>query len=61
MSAKEQNTMETAQAPETQQPTCPPGGILYTVRAGDTLFSIANRFGIPLDCLRRFNPGGRRP
>jgi spore coat assembly protein SafA len=39
-----------------QQPACPPGGILYTVRQGDTLSGIASRFGIPLDCLRRFNP-----
>ncbi len=52
-----ENPVEQAQVPETtQQPTCPPGGFLYTVRPGDTLFSIANRFGVPLDCLRRFNP-----
>ncbi|NLW59185.1 MAG: LysM peptidoglycan-binding domain-containing protein, partial [Firmicutes bacterium] len=38
------------------QPQCPPGGFLYTVRAGDTMFNIANRFGIPLNCLIRFNP-----
>ena len=37
-------------------PTCPPGGTLYTIRPGDTLFAIASRFGIPLDCLIRFNP-----
>ena len=53
---KEENIIEKNQVSEVNQPVCPPGGILYTVRAGDTLFSIANCFGIPLDCLRRFNP-----
>ncbi|NLW56575.1 MAG: LysM peptidoglycan-binding domain-containing protein, partial [Firmicutes bacterium] len=42
--------------PTPPQPFCPPGGFLYTVRAGDTMFNIANRFGVPLNCLIRFNP-----
>ncbi|MGE5553767.1 MAG: LysM peptidoglycan-binding domain-containing protein [Betaproteobacteria bacterium] len=36
-------------------PTCP-GGTLYTVQAGDTMFAIARRFGVTLDQLRRANP-----
>lgn len=37
-------------------PPCP-GGNFYTIRAGDTLFSIARRFGISVDDLREANPG----
>lgn len=37
--------------------TCPPGSTVYTIRAGDTFFSIARRFGISVDALQRANPG----
>jgi LysM repeat protein len=36
---------------------CPPGTFTYTVRAGDTFFSIARRFGTTVDALIRANPG----
>ncbi|MFO8060587.1 MAG: LysM peptidoglycan-binding domain-containing protein [Bacillota bacterium] len=35
---------------------CPPGWRRYTVRSGDTMFSIAERFGVSLDQLIRANP-----
>ncbi len=34
-----------------------PGGTLYTIRAGDTLFSIAQRFNVTVDAILRANPG----
>ena len=37
------------------QPPCP-GGFLYTVRTGDTLFGLARRFGLPLAALLAANP-----
>lgn len=37
-------------------PSCP-DGTLYTVRAGDTLRRIAQRFGVTLDALMAANPG----
>ncbi|MEW6080479.1 MAG: SafA/ExsA family spore coat assembly protein [Bacillota bacterium] len=36
-------------------PACP-GGFLYTVRRGDTLFTIAQRFGVSLQAIIRANP-----
>jgi len=33
-----------------------PGGQLYTVRRGDSMFTIAQRFGIPLSRLIAANP-----
>ncbi len=36
-------------------PPCP-GGSIYTVRSGDTMFLIARRFNIPLDRLIAANP-----
>ncbi|NMB02065.1 MAG: SafA/ExsA family spore coat assembly protein [Firmicutes bacterium] len=35
---------------------CPPGTFSYTVRAGDSMFTIAQRFGVSLDALIRANP-----
>ena len=37
------------------QPPCP-GGFLYTVQAGDTLFGLARRFGLSLATLLAANP-----
>ena len=36
---------------------CPPGSQSYTVRAGDTYFSLAQRFGTTVEELIRVNPG----
>ena len=38
------------------QPSCP-GGTLYTIRAGDTLFSLARRFNTTVDAILMANPG----
>lgn len=35
---------------------CPPNTFAYTVRAGDTMFTIARQFGISLDALISANP-----
>ena len=34
-----------------------PGGFLYTIRAGDTFFSLASRFNVTLQALLSANPG----
>ncbi len=34
-----------------------PGGFLYVIRAGDTFFSIARRYGIAVEALIAANPG----
>jgi spore coat assembly protein SafA len=39
-----------------QSTTCPPGTFSYTVQPGDTMFSIAQRFGVSLDALIAANP-----
>jgi len=41
--------------PAPPTPPCP-DGFLYTVRPGDTMFRIAQRFGVSLDALIRANP-----
>ena len=34
-----------------------PGGTLYTIRAGDTLFALAQRYNTTVDAILRANPG----
>lgn len=34
-----------------------PGGFLYTIRAGDTFFALASRFGVTVQALTSANPG----
>ncbi|MBO8137203.1 MAG: LysM peptidoglycan-binding domain-containing protein [Desulfotomaculum sp.] len=41
---------------KTRQPICP-GGIPYTIRPGDTFYSIARWYGVSLDDLIAANPG----
>jgi len=36
---------------------CPPGTMEYTIRAGDTFFSLARRFGTTVEAIQRANPG----
>jgi len=38
------------------QPLCP-GGTLYTIRAGDTIYNLANRYNVSVDDILRANPG----
>lgn len=45
--------MRSLQVPE--PPACP-GGTIYTIRPGDTMFRIANRYGIGLNDLIAANP-----
>ncbi len=39
------------------QPVPCPGGFIYTIVAGDTLFSIANRFNTSVQAILQANPG----
>ena len=36
--------------------TCPPGSIIYTIRPGDTFFSLAQRFNTTVAAIERANP-----
>ncbi|MBO5407778.1 MAG: glucosaminidase domain-containing protein [Bacteroidales bacterium] len=47
---------EAQPAPKTEQPTAPVGET-YTIKAGDTLYSIARRYGTTVDEITRLNPG----
>ena len=38
-------------------PAVCPGGVFYTIRAGDTLYTIALRFGTSVDAIIAANPG----
>lgn len=35
---------------------CPPGTFAYTIKAGDTFFSLAQRFNTTVDAIQRANP-----
>ena len=37
-------------------PPCP-NGFLYTIRAGDTLFALSQRFNVSVESIMRANPG----
>ncbi|MBQ7017378.1 MAG: glucosaminidase domain-containing protein [Bacteroidales bacterium] len=47
---------EAQPAPKTEQPTAP-AGETYKIKAGDTLYSIARRYGTTVDEITRLNPG----
>ncbi|MDI3316134.1 MAG: LysM domain-containing protein [Bacillota bacterium] len=38
-------------------PPCPPGSFAYTIRPGDTLFLLAQRFGTTVAAILALNPG----
>ncbi|NLY45349.1 MAG: LysM peptidoglycan-binding domain-containing protein [Tissierella sp.] len=37
--------------------TCPTGSQPYTIRSGDTIYNLANRFNTTVDAILRINPG----
>ena len=41
--------------PGVEAPKPPPGGQVYIVKEGDTLYSIAEKFNVPLDAIIRLN------
>ena len=43
--------------PPHNNPSCPPGTMPYTVRAGDTFFFLAQRFNTTVEAIMRANPG----
>ncbi|HQD40636.1 MAG TPA: LysM domain-containing protein, partial [Bacillota bacterium] len=42
--------------PAPAPPMCP-GGTLYTIRPGDTIFALAQRFGTTVQAIIAANPG----
>lgn len=42
-------------APSGEEPTLPPVGVTYTVQPGDTLYSIARRFGTTVEAITEAN------
>jgi peptidoglycan DL-endopeptidase LytF len=36
---------------------CPPGSFVYTIKAGNTLYQLAQQFNIPINAIIAFNPG----
>src|SRR5690554_3399670 len=47
---------EAVQLPASRQGLCP-NGFLYTIRAGDTFFTLAQRFGTTVQAIQQANPG----
>ena len=43
--------------PGAAPPTCPAGSTPYAIRSGDTLFTIAQRFGTTVSAILNINPG----
>ena len=43
--------------PGAAPPTCPAGSTPYVIRSGDTLFTIAQRFGTTVSAILALNPG----
>lgn len=39
-----------------QPPTCPTGTFSYTIKAGDTFFTLAERFNTTVEAIQRANP-----
>ncbi|NLJ86506.1 MAG: LysM peptidoglycan-binding domain-containing protein [Firmicutes bacterium] len=46
----------TGAAPGPAPGVCPPNTFAYTIRAGDTFFALAQRFGTTVEAIRRANP-----
>jgi LysM repeat protein len=51
----ESETEASPPAAEAQEPTTPEGNIIYTVRPGDTLFSLGQRYGVTIEEIMQAN------